>query len=346
VPVKVARAGELVLEFLLTSASSSWKNPTRQLLQLIAEDAPAGEAPKPQEVERVFMKVIADAGRRADAPPAPDGPTVAEVVRERAPLLWQLVCRTDKGAWSEAKPGEVSRAEFVAGVTEELMAECGKACDAPRQWTGEPVRQDLLRMIQAELVITWATKLATLPPQDAVGLGAHTAAGRRFRSEMIRLWTTPGTWEIPRNGDGAASEHVSATKASLISRVRSQHSRWQRAGGNLLDKERWRRVHPALSAWWRVGEVEGEIKVFLAMRWELGNQVRQELTAVADQESLTRLGRQFGVLSKAPPVPDRTTGSKPDEHQERLAVLSDDVTAELLSSPAEDLDDEPAGDEA
>ncbi len=339
VSVKVSKGGEIVLEFPVTSASSSWKNPTRQLLQLITEDAPAGEPTKPEEVERLFMKIVADAGRRADAPPVSEGPTVAEIVRSKAPLMWQLVCRTDKGAWSEAKPGELSRSEFVNGTTEELMEECAKAADAPRQANGQAVRHDLLRMVQAELGITWASILATLPTQRDVDLAADTAAGRRFRSEMIRLWTTPGTWEIPKKADGKPSDHIGATKASLVSRLQTQHKKWLQSGAVPADREPWRKIHPALSAWWRVGELHGEIKVYLAMRWELGPQVRQELTAVTDQDSLTRLGKQFGMLSDGTPVPDRTGGSTPNETQKRLAILSDALTEELLSNPADDLNE-------
>ena len=249
----------------------------------------------------------------------------------------QLVCRTNKGAWSEAKPGELSRSEFVNGTPEELMEACAIAVDAP-QANGQPVRHELLRMIQSELSITWATILSTLPTQRNVNLGENTEAGRVFWAEMIRVWTTPGTWEIPKNADGVKSEHIGATKASLISRVQSQYRQWKRAGGRLQDKESWRCIHPALSAWWRVAEVGGgEFKVFLAMRWELGNQVRQELTAVTDQDSLTRLGKQFGVLSNAPPVSDRTVGSNPSERQKRLAILSDSIRDELLANPNDDL---------
>jgi hypothetical protein len=317
--------------------SSSWKNPTRQILQLIAEGASDDEPTTAEDVERVFMKIIADAGKRADAPGVREGPTVAEIVRAKAPAMWRLVARTDKGAWSEAKPGELFRTEFVAGVTEDLLAECGEACDAPRQANGVPDRQLLLRMIQAELLITWASTLATLPTAETVDLGANSAAGRRFKSEMVKLWTVPATWEVPRNAEGANMEHVGATRSSLISRVLSQRKRYS------ADADRWRRIHPALSAWWRVSVIDGEERMFLAMRWELANQVKQELTAVGDQESLSKLGKQFGVVHKNPPVPDRTSGSGAKERQGRLAVLSDDMTEELLSMPwdAPDDDDDP-----
>jgi hypothetical protein len=341
VQVGVVKGDEVLVEFPITSVASSWKNPARQLLQLLADEP--GELPKVEEIERLFMKIIAEAIKRADAPEVREGPTVAEVVRAKAPLQWQLASRTDKGAWSEAKPGELSRTEFINGVTEELMTECAGASDAPRMMNGRPARYDLLHMIQDELGITWATILATLPTRRDADLGVNTAAGRLFRSEMVKLWTVPGTWEIPKNAEGVASEHIGATKASLISRVQSKKRRWEQSGSNLDSRDRWSRIHPALSAWWRVGEAEGEIKVFLAMRWELANQVRQELTAVSDQESLTRLGKQFGVLSDKPVVPDRTTGSRQGERQERLAVLSDDITEELMALPVEVAEEQAAG---
>jgi hypothetical protein len=338
VSIRVEKVGEVLAEFPITSVSSSWKNPMRQMLQLIAEGASDCEPTKPEDVERLFTKIIADAGRRADAPAVREGPTLAEIVRAKAPAVWRLMCRTDKGAWSEAKPGEVSRTEFVSGVTEDLMAECGKACDAPRQASGEPARHDLLRMIQGELLITWASTLATLPTEETVDLGANSAAGRRFKAEMVKVWTVPATWEIPKDTAGTGMEHVGATRASLISRVQSQRKRYS------ADADRWHRIHPALSAWWRVSVIDGEEKVFLAMRWELANQVKEKLTAVNDQEALTRLGRQFGVVNTNPPVPDRTSGSGGKERQGRLAVLSDDITEELLSMPSDAPDDDDPGD--
>ena len=105
VPVKVAKGDEIVLEFPLTSASSSWKNPTRQLLQLIAEDAKEGEPTKEADVERVFMKIIADASNRADSPPAREGPTVAEIVRTKSAAYGATGLPHEQGCMVRGKTG-------------------------------------------------------------------------------------------------------------------------------------------------------------------------------------------------------------------------------------------------
>ncbi len=122
-----------------------------------------------------------------------------------------------------------------------------------------------------------------------------------------------------------------ATRASLISRVKTQWREWQRLNAGVPgEREAWHQIHPALSAWWRVDGADGEIRIYLSMRWELTNQVRQELPGVTDQGSLNRIGKQFGVLHSAPPVSAKLSGGT-----HHLAVLSDCITEELLSSPDE-----------
>jgi hypothetical protein len=51
------------------------------------------------------------------------------------------------------------------------------------------------------------------------------------------------------------------------------------------------------------------------------------------------LGEKFGVIDPKPPVPTALSGGG----NRRLAVLSADLTAELLEVPAEDLPGEKAG---
>jgi putative DNA primase/helicase len=327
VPVGVLNSGSLVADFVLSSTPSGWKGPAQLLSQLLEEDSPNDKIDK-ADITSLFRRIIADASQRADAPAVVEGPTVESIVKEKAPAMWQLKARTDKGAWSEAKPGEVARSEFTSHVPDDLVEECGKAADAPKQANGTSARQDLVRLIQTELLVVWSSLLRTLPARADANLGENTAAGRQFREHMVRLWTTPGTWEIPKAADGTPSERIGATKASLISRVQSQKKEWLRLGGSIAPREAWRRIHAALSGWWRVADVDGEIMVFLAMRWDLANGVRQELPGVTDQKSLNNLGKQFGVLDPAPAVSANLSGGA-----ERLAVLSQSLTTELLAVP-------------
>jgi hypothetical protein len=230
----------------------------------------------------------------------------------------------------EALGGEVSRAEFLAGVDDELMAACGQAADAPRQANGAPSRAELLWKIRAELDVLWATLTRPLPPVPDAAMKAGSAAARAFHEAMVRLWTAATTWEIPKKSDCPEAERIGATKASLISRVVSQVRAWESINTDAVCSP-WQKIHPAASAWWRSGAVAGELRTFLGMRWEVVATVKQELPGVVDQDSLTRLGRAAGVLLMTPPVPDRL-----DRGKQRLAVLSDELTDELMAVPIEE----------
>src|SRR5262249_52060114 len=81
---------------------------------------------------------------------------------------------------------------------------------------------------------------------------------------------------------------------------------------------------------------DGECCILLAMRWELVGQIGQELPGVTDQASLTNLGTRFGVLERDPSVTTKLSGG-----QKRLAVLSLELTHEMIEDPADNSEEGP-----
>ena len=72
---------------------------------------------------------------------------------------------------------------------------------------------------------------------------------------------------------------------------------------------------------------DGQCVICLAMRYTLMHQLRLELPSVCDQITLREIGIRFGVIESNPSVPDRFSGG------DRLAILSADLTQELLAQP-------------
>jgi hypothetical protein len=320
-PVNVTREGRIVYPFVLSSAASSHKEPDRLLRQFLGED-PA--APK---IASVLTEILADAATRLAQQGKPEGPTVREIVAGKVPKALQLVCRSERGLWSETLGEEVHRCDIIAFTPDWLITECGRAGDAPRDGNGRANRADLVRVVQIELGIVWADLLSTLPLAAAVDLGRETERGRQFGHAMIRLWKTPQTWEKQ-----ATATSDTATKASLASRVATK---FQKRG---QDRIKWEAVHPACDAWWRPHVFPGgELRPLLGMRWTLPGQVGIALPGVTDEDSLTRLGKRFGILGDPPEgVPSRLSGGK-----NRLAVLTTDFCEELLETPSEDAEENP-----
>lgn len=329
VPVSVRRDGAVVDDLALTSSASGRKDGARALAGLLPEDSPDRA-----EADQLVRRIIAGAADAlAQTPAARAGPTLGAIIRELVPTELQAKYRTERGIWSEAKPGEMTRSEFMAFLPGDLLTAAQQAVDLPRSEDGEVDRMDLVRRIKLELEVCWADLLRTLPLATGAELGEHTAAGRAFHTAMVLLWTRPHTFELVKAEEGQAG--TLASRASLISRVQSKARAYLsgRAGAG-LEVGGWQRVHQAFAAWWRPHTGQGgEVAVLLALRWELASQIGVNLPGVSDQESLTRLGERYGVLHARPPVSGRT-----DRGDTRLAVLSQAMTDELLSVPV----DEPA----
>lgn len=323
-PVSVRDGAEHVSHFQLTSTLSSHRDPARLLQDHLADGVDRGP-----EIRKTFGLLLAWGAREAQRPPGEDdAPTVAELLAEKAPPAWGFTHRTERGElWSETRGRSVCRGEFVGSCPSWLIETVGVARDVPRSADGCPVRPDLIRAIQSEMVVLWSDLMERLPEAAAADLGACSEAGRRFREAVVALWTRPETFEVqkvPGGGDTAA-------RASLASRVRRQEREEMRSNAG------WHRIAGAFDAWWRgYLTADGEARIALAMRWTLAVQMRTPLPGVHDERSLSDVGRSLGVLDLDPKanqtVPDMTSGGR-----ERLAVLLPDLVDEILSQPMEDI---------
>jgi hypothetical protein len=322
VPVTAEKAGKVVYPFVISTAASGRAAPARTLAaQFLTDDAEAAG-----KVDAALIEVLAWADEHLRKAPAAAGPTVREVVKAAVPPEWLLTHRTARGAWSESKQREVSRAEFIVATPEALLQACGGAADAPRDLSGRPCRPELLRLVEMELKVLWADLVADLPLERDADLPPTSAAAAAFRGAMIRLWTRTQTFEVVK---GTTEAGDVASRSSLVSRVLSQHKKDGRPGG----RTSWRAVQSAFDAWHRTWvDADGEEHVLLAMRHRLADQVGVTLPGVTDQTSLNDIGKRFGVLQDPPEkVPAVLSGGKV-----RLAILSLDLTRELLEQPPQD----------
>jgi hypothetical protein len=310
VPLTAWKGSVIVYHALLSDAAYALADASRRLVAL------AG-GPDRAEAEAALVTVLAQAEASLRAEPVEAaGPTVAEIVADLVPKELDLLHRTGRGAWSEARGGEIARADFLAFTPGWLIEAASKASDAA------PRRAEVLRQVEAELRILWASLVPGLPPAHEAEAGADTEAARQFRSAMVRLWTATRTFEVCKGEEG-----VAAKRASLASRV---IARKDAIGDSPTAFGKWHEVQSSFDAWWRKWtDAGGEIRTALGMRWTLAAQVGVELPSVTSQVSLTGLSDSYGVTDPAPPFPVRCTGGG------RLAVLSADITDEILEKPPE-----------
>ena len=230
------------------------------------------------------------------------------------------------------------RSEFVTFTGSDLLEACDNAKDAPRDAEGMPDRLPLIRALQAELGVLWSDLMGRLPAEKDVDLGQATEAGRRFRRDVILMWSKPQTFELRKATEPGDRE--AAARASLASRVRYQARDYLRNENRMMPqpRERWRQIQDAFAAWWRpyMG-ADGGLRIALAMRWELAASVGVPLPGVSDQTSLTTLGQRFGCLAcdtviAEDKISDRLSGGT------HLAILHPSIVDELLSQPCDDED--------
>src|SRR5262249_31996948 len=136
------------------------------------------------DLDRLFAKIICWAEEALKHPPESSGPTLAQVVRARVPQAFAFQFRTARGAWSAARKGEVSRADFLGHCPSELLDACAVASDAPAR------RPDLLDRIRCELQVLWSDHMGALPLAHAAQLSGESAeaAALEFRKALERIW--------------------------------------------------------------------------------------------------------------------------------------------------------------
>jgi hypothetical protein len=323
VPIVVLRGSQEVDRIPLPETASGRRTVAKQLLNY------AGDAPPSIDAVMATLGEILVAARKAlDGVQQDEGPSVWELVAEKVPEALRLVCRTPKGLWSEARGGEVTRADFLAFTPPWLLKCAGEGSDAPRDATGNALPVEVLKIVKTGLEVLWADLCERLPTLVGAELGTATLAGQDFRNRIRKIWQALCTGE---NIEGPSGEPV-LLRASLIRKVKQKAQPYLTGGFHSGSRLKWEQVHPSMSAWWRLGVTKhGEPTVWLAMRWELSHHAGVDLPGVASQEDLHAIGEKFGVFNRDPGISGRLSGGAG-----RLAVLDHDFAMELLSDPEAD----------
>jgi hypothetical protein len=315
----------------LSDAASGRKAAAKQIAQHMSQPT----ADILLQLDKLLGEILVTAQQPAEDDDAEDVPTVYEVLQACVPEQVRFVYRTAMGrAFSEVLGLELSRQAFIErSLTTALLHAASAASDVPRDEAGVVNRSALIAVVERELKILWGDLTYGLPTQENAAIGPTSTAGTEFRSSVVRVWTKPASMTlnkhaVPQECGGESSVQL-ANRASLATRVADAIRRLDPQSEGLSD-QRWKEVQKGYAAWYRREVVDGEVKIHLAMRWELTRQIGVELAGVHDQASLSKLGNKFGVLDPSPRVSVCIGG-----HQ-RIVVLSQELTAELLFDPTLD----------
>jgi hypothetical protein len=337
VPFTVWQGDKQVDQLRVTDTTSSRKEVQKALALHLAGDEKA-LANIAAALAALIVAAVASLKQAAEQTEEEDLLTMQETLAQIVPGELGINGRTDKGLWSEARGGDITHFEFCRYLSSALVDACAEAGDAPLLDSGEVDRPALLRQVKAELEVLWGDLQKEQRPIAEVQLGKNSALGKRFWAAMVRLWTKTMTFEVSKSVEGTSGEAVAA-RASLVSRVKTQAKPYLEGKARPEAREGWRDVQRGFDAWWRPYLTpDGEIRILLAMRWRLMGQVGIELPGVTDQASLTDEGERLGALDESPPVKVRLHAGT------RLAMLSPDITAELLERIAEEPEAAPSGD--
>lgn len=278
------------------------------------------------EITAAFGTLLVTGKQVLESPSSTATQTVRKIVAARIPGEFRLSHRTSGGAWSEYLGREVTRSEFLAFTPDWLVTECAMAADAHRS---QP-ESALLRTIVAALGIVWATELEHLPAldTDAITLDRDSAAGRKFRLAIVKTWTKLVTMEVTMRTDRANQTENRASRTSLAGRVQSAITE------GISNRSCWIPVQKSIDAWYRSSDNGSDFpRVLLAMRYTLPHQIGVEVPGATSQRAFKKLGTDCGVFSDGivnGVRVDRATGG------DRLAVLSLEMTAEILVEPQDD----------
>ncbi len=328
VPIVVLRGSQEVDRIPLPETASQ-RRPVAKLLLTYAGDTP----PSIDSAMATLGEILIAARKALDGVQQDEGPKVWDLVAEKVPGALQLVCRTTKGLWSEGRGGEITRSDFVSFTPPWLIEHAGQGSDAPRDANLVPIGPDVLKIVKTGLEVLWADLYERLPTLSGADLGKATVAGQDFRNRIRRIWEAFCTGETFKGPSGEAIP----IQANLLRKVKQKAQPYLTGGMNAGSRLKWEQVHPSMSAWWRPGVTkDGEVTVWLAMRWELSHHARVELPGVASQEDLHAIGEKFGVFNREPGVSGRLSGGAG-----RLAVLDHDFAMELLAEPEDDASPEP-----
>src|SRR5262249_6741311 len=141
----------------------------------------------PDEAQRVFSAILADALERTERGDGPAGPLLRALVKDQVTQRLRFKCRNDDGTIYSASLGRnFSRADFLAYHPDPLLEAVAGAVDAPRG------RLQLVKAVVLELGILWPTFMA-LPRPDAAELDEEDMAAlrARFHAGVLRIWEPP-----------------------------------------------------------------------------------------------------------------------------------------------------------
>jgi hypothetical protein len=325
VQVALLKGDKQVNLFPLNDSLGGRKDAEKLIKSYLAATDPAEGA-----IQGALGELLVYSAECLDNRPAEEGPLLRDLVFNRVQEQFKVTHRTEVGLWSETL-GEVRRAEFVTHCPEWLVIAAAECRGMPRDINGEPVRHDIARAIEAELKILYATLRERLPlAADIPGDKSleDTEAARRFKTALLLCWTKICTAEHLKVPEGEDASR----RASLIRRVQTAAEPYLGNEARPPQGVGWQRAHPSYSAWWRPwrDDQSGEVRLYLALRWDLPDQVGVPLPGVRDGHTLARLGRRFGVTD-----PDPSVTPSLAKREARLTVLSREVTDYLLAEPGD-----------
>lgn len=317
VSISIERDYKTIDLLQLTSATSGRNQVAKAILALVG---PGHDI----EIAQAIAKLLVDAEERLKSAPAGGQKTVRQIVHDLVPDEFRFTHRTGKGVWSESRRCDVPRGEFLAYTPDKLVRVCMVGIDCPRSDDGVVKEPELLRLIEVALKIEWATLCDTLPmvEADADDLDQRSEAADRFRQMILKIWHTMITFDITM-AKPDTKEPQRASKCSLAAKVmRLSKEAGHKATG-------WQDVQKGYAAFWRYEPVGTTgFKIVLAMRHVLAAQIGVEIPGASNQTALRKLGVRYSVISDTSSVSSRQNDGN------RLVVLSDEMTQEILWEPS------------
>jgi hypothetical protein len=328
--VLVMRDGVGIDQLTVTSAGSGRMAAAKTLALHLPNDAALLAS-----IEMALGRILVAAEALASRPMGEEGVTVRQVVQAKVMEIIQPAYKTALGIYSKTRAVELRRNEFVVETPTELVDAAEAATDCPREEGGRVNRLSLIKRIQAEMGVLWSDLRSSLPQAADSMLTADSPAARQFLAAVLRMWRTTGTWEKTRDGHTEKTSLVARARHAVLSHKKST---FNTNDVRKLGTRRWVRVlNDSVPAWWRVEVTpEGEIRTYLAMREDVGDAMRVPWPdgMRLDHREMVRLGKQYGVFEENPVVPTRNSGG-----EDRIAVLSRQLTDELLNSDEEALEE-------
>jgi hypothetical protein len=307
--------GEGVDRLTLTEAVSN----RREVIKALNHLAPGADA------QAAVGKILDESAAHVDQEQAAgkQGPTIAEILAEKVPPKFDLIFRTDRGAYSQKRGAEVTSADFARYLPKWLRQACQQAVDAP----DHPLT--LFKTIKAELESLFSTLLEKLPTETQANYGPTSPAAQRFKHELEKVLTYPTTFEVEKASLNTPATAPTASKTNIIERIRDQHKEFLKGATSPASRGGWRKVQKAYDCWWKPIVVNGKPEVLIGLRHRIAYQTQaaKSLPGVYDQKTFRHQCEQSGLLLKSRKVRGRLTGGN------RLVVLSRKFIRELMAEP-------------